>query len=809
DHIRGERGADILNGGAGNDWLAGGAGDDDIRSGTGDDTFVFVDDWGNDHLNDEGGTDTLNMLQVTTDLAFTASATGVASVTDGPNGLTFLDFKIVLSGQGNDTLTGPNGASLWTLTGNNAGELGPIHFENVENLNGGTSDDTFVFSDAASLDGKIDGRSGSDTIDWTAFTVSLIVTITGPGTLDGSMGTASNLGSGFDNVELLIQPPSVPACPSETKLTAEDAASGDQFGVSVAISGDTAVIGSSGDDGIGSAYVFVRSGNGWIQQQKLTSNDATPGDFFGRSVAIAGDRIVVGAFGEDDASGYSSVFLGAAYVFVRNGSTWSEQQKLTASDRGQGASQEAFGRSVAIDHDTVAVGANGARGTGGAFEAGAAYVFVRNGTTWTEQQKLTASDPAEDDEFGFSVAISGDTVLVGAFDDDETGVNSGSCYVFVRNGATWTQQQKLTGSDTTIGNSFGRSVAINGNRAAIGAENHNVAGFSSGAVYVFDRIGTTWSQGQKLSPSNAKPNAHFGFSLDLDSDTLVIGADRHSYFVNDSVIENAGTAYVFDRSGSTWSQQQQLTASDAAPFDQFGVSVAIGGDTVVVGAFGDSDAGGFSGSAYVVDLDRVDRIAPTITCPANFGIGCSTALLLPATFIVTASDSCDASPTVTSSPPSGSGFPVGTTSVTCVAADASGNESICSFTVTRPALAFTGFLPPIGGADATGGDFFHPVRTFKLNSTIPVEFKASCGGSAVTTGVHTLQAIHWSNDTTADAPIDATPTDAATSGNQFRLTGDEWHFNLDTKATGLTAGIWQLIATLSDGSQHSVWIQIK
>jgi hypothetical protein len=124
-------------------------------------------------------------------------------------------------------------------------------------------------------------------------------------------------------------------------------------------------------------------------------------------------------------------------------------------------------------------------------------------------------------------------------------------------------------------------------------------------------------------------------------------------------------------------------------------------------------------------------------------------------------------------------------------------------------LGFAGFLAPIGGADATGGSFANPVRTFKMNSTIPVKFTASCGGAAVLTGVHRLQAIKYSGSTSAGTPIDASPQDAATTGDQFRLVDDQWHFNLDTKGTGMSTGIWQLTATLSDGSQHQVWIQLK
>jgi hypothetical protein len=147
--------------------------------------------------------------------------------------------------------------------------------------------------------------------------------------------------------------------------------------------------------------------------------------------------------------------------------------------------------------------------------------------------------------------------------------------------------------------------------------------------------------------------------------------------------------------------------------------------------------------------------------------------------------------------------------VTCTATDASGNQSSCTFTVTRAPLDFTGFLSPVGGADTTGGSFANPLRTFKMGSTVPVKFAASCGGAPVLTGTHTLQAIKYSDATSAGTPLDATARDSATTGDQFRLADGHWQFNLDTKGTGMSAGIWQLVATVSDGSQHMVWIQLK
>ncbi len=209
-----------------------------------------------------------------------------------------------------------------------------------------------------------------------------------------------------------------------------------------------------------------------------------------------------------------------------------------------------------------------------------------------------------------------------------------------------------------------------------------------------------------------------------------------------------------------------------------------------------------------------DTTKPTITCPANLSAGCSLDRLATVSYPApTVSDNCDANPTVSCTPASGSAnFPVGVTTVVCTARDAAGNTSTCSFTVTRAALGFTGFLPPIGGevATGTGGSFGDPVRAFKLGSTIPVKFTPACGGSPIATGVHTLQATKYSNATDSDTAINATPTDAATTGNEFRLTDaatGEWHFNLNTKP--LSVGTWKLTATLSDGSLHEVWVTIK
>ncbi|MFN0277176.1 MAG: choice-of-anchor V domain-containing protein [Pyrinomonadaceae bacterium] len=375
--------------------------------------------------------------------------------------------------------------------------------------------------------------------------------------------------------------------------TASDGAASDSFGVSVAISGDTAVVGAFLDDNAGgtdagSAYIFVRSGTVWTLQQKLTASDGVAGDRFGVSVAISGDTVVVGADAPTSAGGTGA---GSAYVFTRSGTVWTQQQKLTASD---GGTNDEFGDSVSISGDTVVVGApfdDTASGT----NAGSAYVYTRSGTVWTEQQKLTASDAAADDLFGLSVALSGDTVVAGVYADDDVGFNSGSAWVFTRSGTVWSEQQKLTASDGAIGDDFGISVAISGETVVVGSSFDDNVGFSSGSAYVFTRSGTVWSEQQKLTASDAAAGDEFGVTVSVSGDTVVVG----SRLDDTAGGVNAGSAYVFTRSAVVWSEQQKLTASDGAADDFFN-RVAISGDTIIVGSFfDDTPAGSNAGSAYI------------------------------------------------------------------------------------------------------------------------------------------------------------------------------------------------------------------
>jgi len=375
----------------------------------------------------------------------------------------------------------------------------------------------------------------------------------------------------------------------QQKIVASDIQANDNFGYSVAISGDTAVVGAQYEDiggtSAGAAYVFTRSGTTWTEQQKIQASDKQASDFFGYSVAIDGDTAVVGAWYEETGATDS----GSAYIFTRSGTTWTQQQKIVSSDL---QAFDQFGASVSIDGDTVVVGATG-EDTGGQ-QAGAAYVFTRSGTTWTQQQKIQASDIGAGDGFGISVSISGDTVVVGAQLEDTGGTDAGAAYVFTRSGTTWTQQAKIQSSDIEANDRFGYSVAIDGDTVVVSAYYEDTGGTNAGAAYIFTRSGTTWTQQQKIQASDAQAIDQFGWSVSIDGDTVVVGA-----FAEDTGGTSAGAAYIFTRDGTTWTQQQKIQASDVQAGDQFGISVSIDGETVVVGAHFEDAGGAEAGAAYI------------------------------------------------------------------------------------------------------------------------------------------------------------------------------------------------------------------
>ena len=364
------------------------------------------------------------------------------------------------------------------------------------------------------------------------------------------------------------------------KLTAPDGTEEDRFGVSVGVESDAAIIGACWDTPhgpySGSAYIFSNINGVWTAQAKLTASDGDSRDYFGYPVSISDDVAIVGAPGDE----YSR---GAVYMFAREGDSWIQVVKLVASDREHG---DNFGYAVAVDGNAAVVGAYWDDHDWDSREEGSAYVFERVGGVWSETAKLTAFDPLEGDWFGYSVSISADTIVVGARGRE-------AAYVFTRDGNDWSPQQMLLPSDGEAGG-FGISVSIDGDTAVVGAPFDDDNGANSGAAYVFQRTGGTWSQTQRLRAADAAEDDRLGFSVDLDGRTIIAGA------IGDDA--SAGSAYWFKQVEDTWVQERKLRASDGAAGDWFGVSVSVSDGTALVGSQWDDDRGTDSGSAYVLSV---------------------------------------------------------------------------------------------------------------------------------------------------------------------------------------------------------------
>ncbi len=426
----------------------------------------------------------------------------------------------------------------------------------------------------------------------------------------------------------------------------------DWFGYSVDIDGDIMVVGTLLEDSAsqlingdssdnsavsaGAAYVFALIGIDWVQQAYLKASNAEAGDSFGRSVAVSGSTVVVGASAEDgdanstmNSPNNNSSGSGAAYVFTRSGSTWTQQAYLKAFNVGD---FDLFGTSVAIDGNTIVVGAISDDGDAGstmdlpnenAFSAGAVHVFTRIGTTWTQEGYLKASNAEVNDKLGSSVAIDGNTVVAGAFGEDgdanssinapnNAAIDAGAAYVFVRDVTSWSQQGYLKAHNAEANDQFsndtGNAVAVDGDTVVVGSYKEDGDASSSinspnnnavdaGAAYVFVRDDTIWNQQSYLKASNAELDDSFAFSVDIAGETIVVGARREDGDLNSSLeFPNnnstlSGAAYVFSRNNSDWQLKGYLKGENTHHFDSFGRSVAINEGNIIVGSTGeDGDA---------------------------------------------------------------------------------------------------------------------------------------------------------------------------------------------------------------------------
>ncbi|MEZ6014089.1 MAG: FG-GAP repeat protein [Planctomycetota bacterium] len=392
---------------------------------------------------------------------------------------------------------------------------------------------------------------------------------------------------------------------AETKLLPPDPVASDRSGEAVATDGEWVVVGAPRHDHggfgeFGAVYVYRKTAGGLTLDAELLPNVLKHNQWFGNSVHVDGDTIVVGAHG-DDGLCPSSNFCdsGAVYVFVHNGTAWSLQAKLTPSDL---ESSDRFGSAVRIQGDTLFASSVGDRDAGSG--TGSAYVFTRSGGAWSETQKLLASDLARRSNFGASLAVDDDVLVVGAPLDDHgsaTSADLGAAYVFRNHGGTWAEEVKLRPSDIHGGMEAGHSVSVMGDLVLIGAPGAHSPLTRAGAAYVFERVSSTWTERQKLVDAFPLQQDHFGSSACLLGDSLVVGSAPE--------LSGAGSVTAFCRTSTGWDSFTRITGSDSNPGDQFGVTAQISSDSLVIGANWHTQLGGVNvaGAAYVYDVQLIFR----------------------------------------------------------------------------------------------------------------------------------------------------------------------------------------------------------
>ncbi len=389
-----------------------------------------------------------------------------------------------------------------------------------------------------------------------------------------------------------------PPVSMQTKLFADDAFKDSGFGWAVAIDSDTAVVSAFADyDNTGAVYVYARTNSGWQQVSKLTASDGMGGDYLGISIAVSGDTVVVGAALDDNAGGTDA---GAVYVFVKPQGGWpdvkNEDFKLTAPDSGAG---RGFGGAVALKGNTLVVGAPGKDDS---VMPGEVFVYEGSASTWNLKATLSVADLGGTDSYGTALGFDGNTIAVGAFGKDNS---KGVVYVYHKPAAGWSNKDYdalLGADDGTENNYFGGSIAVDGDTILVGANGDDSGGGrKSGSAYVFKRVGENWQQKTKLIASDSRPNDNFGYSVALAGDRAVVGASHFSDATSDSI-------YIFIRSGTSWAELGKLSDPDDKAESKFGTAVAIdeGATVVIGGAFGadvgTDRAGKDAGAAYLFEL---------------------------------------------------------------------------------------------------------------------------------------------------------------------------------------------------------------
>jgi FG-GAP repeat/Secretion system C-terminal sorting domain len=414
------------------------------------------------------------------------------------------------------------------------------------------------------------------------------------------------------------------------KAVATDRAASDLFGYSVAISGDYAIVGANQEDhnttggqfldNAGAAYILRNNSGTWTVVQKIVAADRAADDEFGTSVAISGDFAIVGAPRKTATVGFElNSAAGAVYIFKNTDGIWSQLQKIVASDR---ETFDEFGYSVAISENYVIVGApyedEYVNGLSSSSNKGSAYIYKKGATVWMDEQKIVGNSVSNGDNFGWSVGISEDYAIIGS---PREGVASGggilteagSAYIFRKfSSGTWTQMQSINAFDKGAGDEFGTSVAISGDYVIVGAlfEDHNATGGANlsdaGSAYIFERDGGTWTQMNKIVASDRAASDNFGVSVSISGEYAIVGAyNEDEDPVGGNTLSNSGSAYIFRNTSGNWAQANKIVASDRGGFDLFGNSVSISGDYAIVGAFNEDEnqAGGntinSAGSSYI------------------------------------------------------------------------------------------------------------------------------------------------------------------------------------------------------------------
>ncbi|MBB6520755.1 FG-GAP repeat protein [Pseudoteredinibacter isoporae] len=381
----------------------------------------------------------------------------------------------------------------------------------------------------------------------------------------------------------------------QQKLVASDGQAEDQFGYSVAIDGRTALVGAfRADEGeiqdSGSAYVYTLDSEGWRFEAKLVAGAPLEGDTLGGNLALKNDTAVLGVIGRDDVAENA----GAVLVFERESGKWYEKQWLMAADAKKG---DSFGQSIALTDNTLVIGAP--RSDASAVDSGSAYVYQRMNNQWQFQAKLTASDGAEGDLFGISATIDGNTILVGADLNDEKAEKAGAVYAFVYDGTQWYQQAKLMAEDGGAVDIFGVRVSLSGDTALISARRDDVegVGVDAGSAYIFERSKGQWSQTQKLLAPDGKADDRFGRGVALKGNTAIISAMH-----NDEKDNNAGALYVYKKVAGDWAYSSKILAVDGMAGDRLGWNVALSEGHAIIASPNRADNGKNSGAVYIQRL---------------------------------------------------------------------------------------------------------------------------------------------------------------------------------------------------------------